>query len=157
MALKNRLMLHILCPKCNHSLQISSKQLKRKRYNVTCSQCKLQFKAGTIINKQAVPKTQETRVPEEKFPEIPTLIKVRTQTSKKPEALNAPPVETYAWQTTKSTHHSARWLTGIILGIALFAYQVYYFKGYALSQSPQIRPWLHIISSKLNYPPASFS
>ena len=144
-------MYNILCPKCNHSLQISRKLLKKKRNNITCSECKLQFNARTILNKQA-PQEQEALIPEAQIPEIPTLIKARSQTIEESETIDEPITETYAWQEKKPAYHSGQWLTGIILGLFLLAYQVYYFKGYSLSQNPQIRPWLNIISTKLNYP-----
>lgn len=146
-------MYNFLCPKCNHSQKISRRQLKKKRNKVTCSECKLQFNARTILSKQT-PQIQEpeTLEPKVQIPEIPTLIKVRTQAAKETETINEPDIETYAWQEIKTAYHPGQWLIGIILGLILLVYQVYYFKGYALSQNPQTRPWLSTISSYINYP-----
>ncbi|OQK16144.1 hypothetical protein AU255_13645 [Methyloprofundus sedimenti] len=146
-------MYNILCPNCNHSQQISLKQLKKKRNNVTCSACKLQFNARTILNSQASQsQKQEALVSEVQIPEISTLIKARSQAIEEPEAIDDPVIETYSWQQKKPAYHSQRWLAGVILGLFLLAFQVYYFKGYSLSQNPQIRPWINIFSTKLNYP-----
>ena len=144
-------MYNIPCPNCNHSQQISHKQLKKKRNNVTCSECKLQFNAHTILNSQASQsQKQEALVSEVQIPEIPTLIKARSQAIEEPEAIDEPVIETYSWQQIQPAYHSQRWLTGIFLGLVLLTYQVYYFKGYSLSQNPQLRPWLSL-STKLDY------
>jgi len=57
--------------------------------------------------------------------------------------------ETYAWQTPKKSH-SKIWALSSLIAIAALLYQVYYFKGYSLSQSAQFRPLLETVSNTLN-------
>lgn len=59
-------------------------------------------------------------------------------------------VETYAWQKP-NVPHTRNWLLGSLLAFLLLVFQIVYFTGYPLSQTPQLRPWLDIISKKFDY------
>ena len=60
-------------------------------------------------------------------------------------------IEPYAWQKT-AIPHTKRWITGSLIAIFLFIYQVIYFTGYPLTQNTQLRPWLETLSTRFNYP-----
>lgn len=161
--------MYTLCPKCNNVQQISRKQLKKKRGQLSCSNCKQPFNAHLTLSKKA-PQVKaaeilvqkkpivEARVAEEQIPEFSALIKAQAQTITEAETVNEPGtiiepvIETYDWQKTKTRYRPERWFAGIIFGLFLLAYQVYYFNGYSLSQNPHIRPWLNTLSSSINYP-----
>ncbi len=116
--------MYAVCPKCQNYQEISAKQLQKKRGKVICSQCKNPFNPRTSLTDNP-PKTIDT-VDDRK-------------------------IEPYAWQKPVNSH-SKLWLTGCLLGALLLAYQVYYFKGYCLAQSAQIRPWLQTMSVAINHP-----
>lgn len=171
--------MYTLCPNCSHSKQISRKQLKIKHGQLICSKCKQQFNAYLTLSKSS-PQALETPVletppsgmlapeilapemqipeilfsespaPETKIPEISALIKPQNKTPEETETLNEPFFEKYDWQKIKTTHRPERWLAGIVFGLFLLTYQVYYFQGYALSQNPQVRPWLNTLSKYVN-------
>ena len=144
--------MYTLCPNCNHSQKISRRQLK-KRSQLTCSKCKQQFIAYTTLSEMPpIDQELETFVAEVKIPETPTLLKVHDQAIREAAPINQSIIEIFDWQKTTTAYRPERWLIGIILGLFLLAYQVYYFKGYSLSQNPQIRPWLTTLSSYINYP-----
>jgi predicted Zn finger-like uncharacterized protein len=117
--------MYAICPKCQNYQEISAKQLQKKRGKVICSRCKNPFNPRTSLTDNP-PKTIDA-------------------------AANSRGIEPYAWQKPVKPH-SKLWLTGCLLGALLLAYQVYYFKGYSLAQSAQIRPWLQIISAAINHP-----
>jgi hypothetical protein len=48
------------------------------------------------------------------------------------------------------TKHSAFWVLGFSLCLALMAFQIYFFEAYNLSQNNKLRPWLEKICNKLN-------
>jgi len=68
-----------------------------------------------------------------------------------PQVIEDSEIEPYAWQKPVN-YHPRLWFFGSLLGVFLLVYQVHYFKGYALSQSVQIRPWLTAISKVINKP-----
>jgi len=116
--------MYAVCPKCQNSQEISAKQLQKKRGKVICSQCKNPFNPRTSLTDK------------------PTQTITETEGSK---------VKPYAWQ--KSVNSCSKlWLIGSLLAAFLLVYQVYYFKGYSLAQSAQIRPWLQTISAAINQP-----
>lgn len=59
-------------------------------------------------------------------------------------------IETYPWQKT-AVVHTRRWVTGTLVAVVLFVYQVIYFTGYPLSQNAQLRPWFSTVCTKLDY------
>lgn len=76
----------------------------------------------------------------------------RTSLSDRPlKVVNENEIQPYAWQKPVNSH-SKLWLICSLLATLLLIYQVYYFKGYSLAQSTQIRPWLQSISTAINYP-----
>lgn len=155
------------CPQCNHSLQISRKQLKKKQGLLTCSQCKQQFNAYLTLSKKPpqpqpekaqAPETKknQTLTPEAQIPKIPALKKAQNQTTEETEVTNTAITEIYDWQKPKPTYRPERWSIAVVLGITLFIYQVYYFQGYRLSQSPEARQWLTLLSSYTQIPLADY-
>lgn len=139
-----------LCPKCNAIKKISRKQLKNKHRKVNCHECKHQYNARiALINDPR----KHHRLDQEGVEELvieprevpPVASPIDTHT-------NNTAIELYAWQKEKKNIHPVYWLTGVVLSISLFIGQLYYFKGYLLSQNPQIRPLLTILNSWVNYP-----
>ena len=114
--------MYALCPECNSSQLISPKQLKKKQGRVICASCAHKFNA------------------------LPSLSDVPHKDIE-PIADN----DLYPWQIP-TRPRPILWLTGSLLGLAAFAYQVYYFTGYPLSQNTYIRPLLSSISTRLHYP-----
>lgn len=167
------------CPKCRYSKKVSRKQLKKKRGQVYCPECKQQFNAYLTLEKTPAPQATETErqsprisLPEAPIPELTALIKQQSQApeeittenaadryikpepthTKKPETVKQPTTELYSWQQPKTPFRTAFWLSAVILGVVLFVFQVHYFKGYSLSQDPQIRPWLSRLYKFTNTP-----
>ncbi len=139
------------CPLCNHSEQISRKQLKKNNGKVTCSRCQLQFNAQNSLSKKPHQnQIPERLAPEAHIPEITTLIKARDQVIKETETIKDSLLELYDWQKTRQSSRPSLWLVGTLFGICLLMYQIYYFTGYSISQNPQIRPWLNTLCSPVN-------
>ncbi len=147
--------MYTLCPNCNHSQQVSRKQLKKKQGQLSCTKCKQALNGYLTLSKKP-PKAQifeplisdshkvKALVPEAQIPKILGLKQVHDQITETTQT------EVYAWQKEKSAYRPSLWLLGVFLGLIIFTYQIYYFKGYSFSQSSQIRPWLNTFSSLTN-------
>ncbi len=72
-----------------------------------------------------------------------------------PQTIDKRKIGPYAWQKPVNSH-SKLWFVGSLLGGLLLVYQVHYFKGYPLSQSAQVRPWLMSVSTAINLPLAQY-
>ncbi|NOQ15029.1 MAG: DUF3426 domain-containing protein [Methyloprofundus sp.] len=153
--------MYTLCPQCHHSQQISRKQLKKKRgQQLSCPECKQQFNATLTLSKKAPqasseetqvtpPKKTQVLIQDAQIPELPALKKAKNASPEESETIDKPVIELYDWQKPPPPYRPDRWLMGLILGLGLLTYQVYYFKGYSLSQDPQIRPWLNSLKLPL--------
>ncbi|MDF1583126.1 MAG: DUF3426 domain-containing protein [Methyloprofundus sp.] len=124
MALKNKNMIYAACSKCQNTQEISTKQLQKKHRKVICTQCKNPFN----------PRASLTNKPSQTIDNI-----------------DDNEIKSYAWQKPVNSH-AKLWLISSLLGGLLLVYQVYYFKGYSLAQSAQIRPWLATITKAINTP-----
>lgn len=114
--------MYALCPECNSSQHITPKRLKKKQGMIICASCAHKFNALPSLSD--TPHKQKDTIADH---------------------------DIYNWQKP-SISHNGLWLTASLFGLALLAYQIYYFTGYRLSQNPEIRSWLKTVSSSINYP-----
>lgn len=149
------------CPNCNHSQQVSRKQLKKKQGQLSCTKCKQAFNGYLSLSKKPLQVLEieslipgshiaGARVPVAQIPNIPALKQAHNQAIEATETEQETQTEEYAWQKEKTAYRPSLWLLGIFLGLIIFASQIYYFKGYSFSQNSQIRPWLNALSSLSN-------
>lgn len=149
------------CPDCRKTYSVTKKQLRAKKPQVFCGDCKKKFNAKTLLNEHSIALVTEAKAeyipkPEAKQKsnlkknsdnhkysiDITGLLKKSSaeEPARTPVASESVP-EPLPWETEK-TAVTANWSIGFIVGLMLLVGQIIYFESGKWSQNPSYRQYL---------------
>ncbi len=149
------------CPDCRKTYPVSKKQLRAKKPQVFCGDCKKKFNAKTLLNEHSIALVTEAKAeyipkPEVKQKSSPKknsdnhkysiditgLLKKSSEEEPASTLVASQSVpEPLPWETEK-TAVTANWSIGFIVGLMLLVGQIINFESCKWSQNPSYRPYL---------------
>lgn len=152
------------CPDCRKIYPVTKKQLRAKKPQIFCSDCKKKFNASALLNQKSselvteakaeyIPKTESKRTPspKKKSEYLPYSINISgflkhansDSTTATAKSTDSDPTleERLPWEAENKSFN-INWFVGFIIGLAILFAQFLFFESGKLSQSVAYRPTL---------------